>query len=85
MMKASWSATRKVIASISFVALAATGMTVAGSTAANAADLARPTYLSFDDADGWATNWWNQTSSGTDWWAGWNECNAVIWSVRCKV
>ena len=70
MMKASWSATRKVIASISFVALAATGMTVAGSTAANAADVARPTYLSFDDADGWATNWWNQTSSGTDWWAG---------------
>ncbi|NBU32139.1 MAG: fibronectin type III domain-containing protein [Actinobacteria bacterium] len=51
-MKATWSAMRKIIAPIMFVALAATGMTVGVSTAAHAdAAVAVPTVLNYSDGD----------------------------------
>ena len=66
-MKETWSAMRKIIAPIMFVALATTGMTVAGSTAAHATTTSPPLIATFESGDTFGA-----TAGGGfgAWWAG---------------
>ena len=67
-MKETWSAMRKIIAPIMLVALATTGMTVAGSTAARA----DASTITFDGStyDSIASTY------GCDWWTSANDAKA---------
>jgi hypothetical protein len=73
LMKETWSAMRKIIAPIMFVALATTGMTVAGSTAAHA-DTANavPTLINYSDGN---------ALDATDTFDSWNTWSGPVSSV----
>ena len=77
-MKETWSAMRKIIAPIMFVALATAGMTVAGSTAANAAT----STITFDGStyDSIASAY------GCDWWTSANDAqgNTTGNALQCS-
>jgi hypothetical protein len=65
-MKETWSAMRKVIAPIMLVALATTGMTVAGSTAAHADTTSTITFdgSTYDSiASGYGCDWWTSANN----------------------
>ena len=73
-MKETWSAMRKIIAPIMFVALATTGMTVAGSTAAHATTSSPALIATFEPGDTFGA-----TAAGGfgAWWAGAENDDAV--------
>ena len=74
-MKETWSAMRKIIAPIMFVALATTGMTVAGSTAAHATTTSNPLVATFEPGD---TLGASANSGFGAWWAGTENDDAVV-------
>jgi len=80
-MKETWSAMRKIIAPIMLVALATTGMTVAGSTAAHA-DTASPVFVTFEPNDTWPTrtdypwNFWGDVTKNVTGWGAPNNDGA---------
>ncbi|MBU6348258.1 MAG: hypothetical protein KGQ38_06575, partial [Actinomycetales bacterium] len=72
-MKETWSAMRKIIAPIMFVALATTGLSVGVTSAANADGAsASPTILQFEDGNAHA-------ATGT--FDGWNTWSGAVSSV----